>query len=104
LGRIGRGLDPRKRRPRYFALPLAKAEQALAIAREKATLDLQNLQQAVHQFPPQRVVEDVIKRGLLTPGEVRKVTVPFADIVEFTAIPRALSSPKPMYTGGSCRT
>jgi hypothetical protein len=45
-----------------FALSrLLKRVELLAAAREKAALDLQNLQQAFHQFAPQRVVEEVIK-------------------------------------------
>jgi class 3 adenylate cyclase len=70
-----------------FALHrLRKRTQLLTIAREKSTLDLQNLQEAFHQFAPQRVVEEVIKRGVSTSGETREVTVLFADIVEFTAM------------------
>lgn len=65
--------------------------EVLAIARETATLDLQNLQQAFHQFAPQRVVEEVIKRGVSTSGEIREVTVLFADIVEFTAMSETLN-------------
>jgi adenylate cyclase len=65
---------------------LLKRAELLTIAREKSTLDLQNLQQAFHQFAPQRVVEEVIKRGVSTSGETREVTVLFADIVEFTAM------------------
>jgi class 3 adenylate cyclase len=65
---------------------LRKRAELLTIAREKSTLDLQNLQQAFHQFAPQRVVEEVIKRGVSTSGETREVTVLFADIVEFTAM------------------
>jgi class 3 adenylate cyclase len=68
-----------------------KRAELLATAREKATLDLQNLQQAFHQFAPQRVVEDVIKRGASTSGETRSVTVLFADIVEFTALSESLN-------------
>jgi adenylate cyclase len=70
---------------------MRRRAQFLAIAREKATLDLQNLQQAFHQFAPQRVVEEVIKRGVSTSGEIREVTVLFADIVEFTALSETLS-------------
>jgi class 3 adenylate cyclase len=70
-----------------FALTrLRKRTELLTIAREKASLDLQNLQQAFHQFAPQRVVEEVIKRGVSTSGETREVTVLFADIVDFTAM------------------
>jgi class 3 adenylate cyclase len=65
---------------------LRRRTALLTIAREKAALDLQNLQQAFHQFAPQRVVEEVIKRGTSTSGETREVTVLFADIVEFTAL------------------
>ncbi len=72
-------------------LRLKRRAELLAIAREKATFDLQNLQQAFHQFAPQRVVEDVIKRGVSTSGETRKVTVLFADIVEFTALSENLN-------------
>jgi hypothetical protein len=39
---------------------LRKRAQLLTVAREKAALDLQNLQKAFHQFAPQRVVEEVI--------------------------------------------
>jgi adenylate cyclase len=70
---------------------MRKRNERLSVAREKATLDLQNLQQAFHQFAPQRVVEDVIKRGVSTSGEVREVTVLFADIVAFTALCETLS-------------
>ena len=70
---------------------MRKRNQLLTIAREKATLDLQNLQQAFHQFAPRRVVEDVIKRGVSTSGEVREVTVLFADIVAFTALCETLN-------------
>ena len=70
---------------------MRKRNELLSVAREKATLDLQNLQQAFHQFAPQRVVEDVIKRGVSTSGEVREVTVLFADIVAFTALCETLS-------------
>ena len=70
---------------------MRKRNELLAIAREKATLDLQNLQQAFHQFAPQRVVEEVIKRGASTSGEIREVTVLFADIVEFTALSETLN-------------
>ena len=64
--------------------------ELLAAAREKAALDLQNLQQAFHQFAPQRVVEEVIKAEVSTSGETREVTVLFADIVEFTAMSETL--------------
>jgi adenylate cyclase len=70
---------------------MKKRAELLATAREKATLDLQNLQQAFHQFAPQRVVEDVIKRGASTSGETRSVTVLFADIVDFTALSESLN-------------
>jgi adenylate cyclase len=70
---------------------MRRRAELLAAAREKATADLQNLQQAFHQFAPQRVVEDVIKRGVSTSGETRQVTVLFADIVEFTALSESLS-------------
>jgi class 3 adenylate cyclase len=74
-----------------FALArLRKRAELLAVAREKAVLDLQNLQKAFHQFAPQRVVEEVIKRGVSTSGETREVTVLFADIVEFTAMSETL--------------
>ncbi len=69
---------------------LRKRTELLTIAREKASLDLQNLQQAFHQFAPQRVVEEVIKRGVSTSGETREVTVLFADIVDFTALSETL--------------
>jgi class 3 adenylate cyclase len=72
-------------------LRMKRRAALLTIAREKATLDLQNLQQAFHQFAPQRVVEDVIKRGASTSGETRSVTVLFADIVEFTALSESLN-------------
>jgi class 3 adenylate cyclase len=72
-------------------LRMKRRAELLRIAREKATLDLQNLQQAFHQFAPQRVVEDVIKRGASTSGETRSVTVLFSDIVEFTALSESLS-------------
>jgi class 3 adenylate cyclase len=70
---------------------MRRRAEVLAIARETATLDLQNLQQAFHQFAPQRVVEEVIKRGVSTSGEIREVTVLFADIVEFTALSETLN-------------
>ena len=70
---------------------MRRRAELLTAAREKATADLQNLQQAFHQFAPQRVVEDVIKRGVSTSGETRKVTVLFADIVAFTALSESLS-------------
>jgi class 3 adenylate cyclase len=74
-----------------FALSrLRKRVELLAAAREKAVLDLQNLQQAFHQFAPQRVVEEVIKAKVSTSGETREVTVLFADIVEFTAMSETL--------------
>jgi class 3 adenylate cyclase len=74
-----------------FALwRLRKRAELLAVARERAALDLQNLQQAFHQFAPQRVVEEVIGRGISTSGETREVTVLFADIVEFTAMSETL--------------
>ena len=69
---------------------LRKRAELLTVAREKAALDLQNLQQAFHQFAPQRVVEEVIKQGVSTSGETREVTVLFADIVEFTAMSETL--------------
>jgi adenylate cyclase len=69
---------------------LRKRAQLLTVAREKAALDLQNLQKAFHQFAVQRVVEEVIKRGASTSGETREVTVLFADIVEFTAMSETL--------------
>ena len=56
---------------------MTRRANLLSAAREKATVDLQNLQQAFHQFAPQRVVEEVIKRGVSTSGETRQVTVPF---------------------------
>ena len=65
---------------------LRKRATLLAAAREKSTMDLQNLQRAFHQFAPQRVVEEIIKSGVSTSGEMREVTVLFADIVEFTAM------------------
>jgi class 3 adenylate cyclase len=68
-----------------------KRAELLALAREKSSLDLQNLQRAFHQFAPQRVVEEVIKRGVSTSGETREVTVLFADIVEFTALSETLN-------------
>jgi adenylate cyclase len=70
---------------------LRRRAEFLTIAREKATLDLQHLQQAFQQFAPQRVVEEVIKSGVSTSGEVREVTVLFADIVEFTALSETLN-------------
>ena len=74
-----------------FALSrLLKRVELLAAAREKAALDLQNLQQAFHQFAPPRVVEEVIKAEVSTSGETREVTVLFADIVEFTAMSETL--------------
>jgi len=72
-------------------LHMKRRAELLRVAREKATLDLQNLQQAFHQFAPQRVVEDVIKRGASTSGETRSVTVLFSDIVEFTALSESLN-------------
>lgn len=69
---------------------LWKRAKLLTISRERATRDLQNLQQAFHQFAPQRVVEEVIKRGVSTSGETREVTVLFADLVEFTALSEAM--------------
>ena len=75
-----------------FALgSLRKRTKLLTMAREKSTLDLQNLQQAFHQFAPRRVVEEVIKRGVSTSGETREVTVLFADIVEFTAMSESVA-------------
>ncbi len=75
-----------------FALHrLRKRTKLLTMAREKSTLDLQNLQQAFHQFAPRRVVEEVIKRGVSTSGETREVTVLFADIVEFTAMSESVA-------------
>jgi class 3 adenylate cyclase len=70
---------------------MRRRAEFLAIAREKATLDLQNLQRAFHQFAPQRVVEELIKSGVSTSGEIREVTVLFADIVEFTALSETLN-------------
>ena len=70
---------------------LRKRTKLLTMAREKSTLDLQNLQQAFHQFAPRRVVEEVIKRGVSTSGETREVTVLFADIVEFTAMSESVA-------------
>ena len=70
---------------------LRKRTKLLTAAREKSTLDLQNLQQAFHQFAPQRVVEEVIKQGVSTSGETREVTVLFADIVEFTAMSESVA-------------
>jgi class 3 adenylate cyclase len=69
---------------------LRKRAELLTTAREKASLDLQNLQQAFHQFAPQRVVEEVIKRGVSTSGETREVTILFADIVDFTVLSETL--------------
>jgi len=68
-----------------------KRAELLTMAREKSAFDLQNLQRAFHQFAPQRVVEEVIKRGVSTSGEIREVTVLFADIVEFTALSETLN-------------
>lgn len=70
---------------------MRKRAELLRVAREKATFDLQSLQQAFHQFAPQRVVEEVIKTGVSTSGEIRDVTVLFADIVEFTALSETLN-------------
>ncbi len=62
----------------------------LAIAHERASSQLQDLQQAFHRFAPQSVVEEIIERGVSISGENREVTILFADIAGFTALSETL--------------
>jgi adenylate cyclase len=62
----------------------------LTIAHERASSQLQDLQQAFHRFAPQSVVEEIIERGVSIAGEHREVTILFADLAGFTALSETL--------------
>lgn len=69
---------------------LRRRAKALAVARERASLDLQSLQQTFNQFAPRRVVDEMISKGIPASGECREVTILFSDIVGFTAMSESL--------------
>lgn len=71
---------------------LSRRREALRAARERASLELQSLQQAFNQFAPSRVVDEVISKGVPVSGETREVTVLFSDIVGFTAMSETLDA------------
>ena len=73
----------------YLHRTRAKLRQ-LTIAHERASSQLQDLQQAFHRFAPQSVVEEIIERGVSISGEHREVTILFADIAGFTALSETL--------------
>lgn len=62
----------------------------LTVAHERASAQLQDLQQAFHRFAPQSVVEEIIERGASISGENREVTILFADLAGFTALSETL--------------
>ncbi len=53
---------------------------------EAASAELERLELAFARFAPHAVVERVIARGVSTQGERKEVTVPFADLVDFTPL------------------
>ena len=71
---------------------LTRRRNALRAARDRAALELQNLQQAFNQFAPRRVVDELIRKGVPASGESREVTVLFSDIVGFTAMSETLDA------------
>lgn len=69
-----------------FAALLYRCQRRMrrfAVAQDRSALELQRLQRAFQGFAPQRVVEDIIERGVSISGESREVTVLFADIAGF---------------------
>lgn len=58
----------------------------LEAAFDTARQQLEQMQGAFHRFVPERVVDEVIQRGVSTRGERRDVTILFADLVGFTAM------------------
>jgi class 3 adenylate cyclase len=71
---------------------LSRHRKVLRVARDRASLELQNLQQAFNQFAPRRIVDEVISKGVPASGESREVTVLFSDIVGFTAMSETLDA------------
>lgn len=69
-----------------FCLRARRTITALRHAQESSSVKLERLQQAFHRFAPQKVVEEIIDRGVSIHGERREVTVLFADIVGFTSL------------------
>ncbi len=74
----------------FWVYRLSRRREALRAARDRASLELQSLQQAFNQFAPRRVVDEVISKGVPASGESREVTVLFSDIVGFTAMSEML--------------
>lgn len=63
---------------------------ALRARLERATADLERLQQSFGRFAPEEIVERVIASGVATGGERKEVTALFADLVGYTALSERL--------------
>ena len=57
---------------------------------ERASRELESLQQAFARFAPSEVVEAIIAQGISTRSETKEVTILFADVKDFTPIAERL--------------